>query len=664
MHNQRMFKRLGIILLIVVTVALSLSVAVSAQPDKLQLENCLRGAFSTEEDFMSEAGEIFDGNPYVSDGDLLSLTGMICARNQALVQQFDVEFDMGLDAADILSFEEQIVAFSTELDSPHGNFTDGDLMFNNGHAIPNQSLTLKFQIPFDIGLDAVHFIGEPDRILEFVKVVSDLGRDEFLENPGLLIEILEEFGIDIWFSVEGTWPFFEERPILDGDILSARDGIVVLRQNQLYSAAVPAGIPDRGVDFGADSLTMRTREPERENLLHSSEILYQGRRSFTDGDVLDVGGAVVATNQTLIQNFNPRARFLGLDALSIVPFERTGNPELQTLCSRPLGKFNGSYVPPGSTLTYTGLYQDDESSATEIVPRPCGQHVPVDGELYDTSVNRYRVAFREAGTPRPAFGAADGITTTWNILTRHPIFGYCDYLGDTLATDGDGWMDAQDYREARLGAIAGGDCANAEMRLAVWNTLSPRREGQYVLWLEWEDSTGTHQADFEHHVMIDNTRPRLTMDPASGPIGLEVRTADGDAVVLECGEAPDGASEFQIHGEFKDLHYERFFVRVRGGLLTGAYNFGSHPYWNSPDWTDGTLVLENTDASGTLGSGLVHLRNVDMTDLGENFIECCYILELWAEDLTIRHRFPASRQVDEITVGWQTMVDVPFSASP
>ena len=66
---------------------------------------CKRGCFSTEEDFMMRKGEPYDGNPYISDGDLLSFSGQVCARNADLLNaHYDgtPPADLGLDAVDIV----------------------------------------------------------------------------------------------------------------------------------------------------------------------------------------------------------------------------------------------------------------------------------------------------------------------------------------------------------------------------------------------------------------------------------------------------------------------------------------------------------------------------------------------------------------------------------
>lgn len=86
-------------------------VTVRAQAPAYPLANCRYGAFSTEEDFMMTRGEPYDGNPYISDGDLLGLNGLLCARNADLLRGFDVTEDLGLDALDIPSIERRTVAF-------------------------------------------------------------------------------------------------------------------------------------------------------------------------------------------------------------------------------------------------------------------------------------------------------------------------------------------------------------------------------------------------------------------------------------------------------------------------------------------------------------------------------------------------------------------------
>ena len=274
--------------------------------------------FSTEEDFITRGPKPVDGNPIISDGDLLHSSGYVYMRNHKLLDKCcKVHYDLGLDAADVIDVKRKIVAFSTELDDPHGSFTAGDLVFTNGASLPNFVLLTRFKIPrhLDPGLDAVQFIGKKDTIIKFIDAVRVKGKRYWIEKPARLIEYLEKYGIDIWFSTEGTAPTPNAHAFLDGDLLSAATGTIIAANSQLLPPTVPAGIFKRGVDFGLDAVTC-SRRGNKELLDFSTEILYKGKPMFTDGDVLRFGSGVIITNDDLIQSFEPKAKFLGLDALS------------------------------------------------------------------------------------------------------------------------------------------------------------------------------------------------------------------------------------------------------------------------------------------------------------------------------------------------------------
>lgn len=290
--------------------------AAQAQVDSLA--SCKDLAFSTEEDFVTRGPEPADGNPLVSDGDLLGPNHTVCLRNAELLQQFDVVADMGLDAVDVLDVESRLVAFSTELDSPHGNFAHGDLLTTQGAAIPNQSLLYSFGLESlrsaDLGLDAVHFVGELDAIQGLLRETAQSGRAAYFRSPDLLLGQLRQWEVDIWFSIEGTF-LVEQSRILDGDLLSARDGHVVAPNSNLLPSVVPAGIPSRGIDYGMDGITA-AREPDVKLVRFSTEILFDGERSaFDDGDVIRFGNGVETTGVDLYAPFEPSADFLGTDAL-------------------------------------------------------------------------------------------------------------------------------------------------------------------------------------------------------------------------------------------------------------------------------------------------------------------------------------------------------------
>ncbi|MEZ4675484.1 MAG: hypothetical protein R2932_14725 [Caldilineaceae bacterium] len=287
-------------------------IPVSAQ-STANLGACDEFAYSTEEDFITQGPLPADGNPLISDGDLLSRNGALCARNWQLLQKWEIKADLGLDAADLLFVDGGMVIFSTELDDPQGRFTEGDLLTTNGAIIPNQALLTSFQVGYNLGLDGLHLVGDVKDIDTFLKVAADTEPKEWL-NGKILPAWLERYGIDIWFSVEGTELRAAAVPIYDGDLLSARDGIVVLRQDQLLPASVPAGIPNRGVDFGLDGIT-GARKPDRSSMRFSTELLYRKDPAFTDGDILRVGNGVEIPHHTIIAPFEPKARFQGVDAL-------------------------------------------------------------------------------------------------------------------------------------------------------------------------------------------------------------------------------------------------------------------------------------------------------------------------------------------------------------
>lgn len=285
--------------------------------DNVGLLSCSKMAFSTEEDFVTYGPLPADGNPIISDGDLLGVGCVVCARNQDLLRNFDVKQDLGLDAVDVVDARRNLVAFSTELDSPNlGQFTAGDLLVTSGAVIPNSALLSAFQLRGqDLGLDAVHFVGYPEQIIEFLNYVFKMGPD-YWARDGVLQASLQEHGIDIWFSTEGSAPYPLPPGFIDGDLLSARDGIIVARNSLLLPTAVPAGIPSRGVDFGLDAVTA-DRLATRETLHFSTELLYTGEPRFNDGDVLLILNGVIYTNDDLVRCFEPAARFIGLDALFI-----------------------------------------------------------------------------------------------------------------------------------------------------------------------------------------------------------------------------------------------------------------------------------------------------------------------------------------------------------
>lgn len=320
----------------------------------LNLGACDEFAYSTEEDFITQGPLPADGNPLISDGDLLSRSGTICARNAQLLQKWEIKADLGLDAVDLIFADSPVVVFSTELDDPYGRFHEGDLLATNGAIIPNQALLTAFQVSHDLGLDGLHLVGDPKNVMTFLQVAADTAPEEWL-NGKILPAWLERYGVDIWFTVEGTELHAAAVPIYDGDLLSARTGSVVLRQDQLLPASVPAGIPNRGVDFGLDGIT-GARKPDRLSMRFSTELLYRHDPAFTDGDILRVGAGVEIPHGSVIAALEPKARFLGIDALYMAIASDDGD-------------LSGNNPTGGSRDEQSGVQQGDSTLFIPLVKR-------------------------------------------------------------------------------------------------------------------------------------------------------------------------------------------------------------------------------------------------------------------------------------------------------
>lgn len=644
---------------------------------------CEGGAFSTEEDFMAK-NDLVGKDPYVSDGDLLSVTGYICARNRELLERpFDVSVDLGLDAVHIIDFGKYgppLIAFSTEIDSPHGNFSSGDVLFTNGAVIPNRALMQAFKVNYDVGLDGLQMFGDPEKMVAFANNLPR--RDDPAWNNAVLQEKMKEYGIEIWFSIETTVRVNEKDLILDGDILSA-DGTIISHNRDLHPLTVPAGIVDRGVDFGTDAIAVVT-DPEtgKRQILYSTEILYNGKDGFTDGDVLQQDTGIILTNDTLIAAFKPNADFLGLDALWL-PERIEIKPTITSMCERDTNNFNGGVVLAGDSAAYTGLWRANyhTSPPGNDPRRPCGLYVPIDGPRKPlASMNRFRVAYRPVGTPVPTVGSAHGIETRWYIPRGHweysGILGGWQWIcpevnqGDPttyhlLETTGtEEWMDASDFLDAENGVIG---CTPVELRLAVWNSASIpatdptfNPDGHYIVWLEWEDSSGMHRENADHHIQLDNTAPTI----APYPDGLQIRLMDGKTIVPTCGETSKQA-DLQIWASFYDEHYWYSTLALYGGDPPASWSSSSNYY----DPNDGTAGVKNTYEKGTKPTippaQPVHLRDLNMFDaLGKSFKTCCYLIQMYVYDAAILHSFDGTSIAQYSLPHQSGPAFITFSASP
>jgi len=599
------------------------------------LQACAKMAFSTEEDFITQGPEPPDGNPIISDGDLLSPDGAVCARNHDLLQVFKVTRDLGLDAVDVLSVEKYLVAFSTELDHPGGGFTAGDLLATNGAVIPNVALTHRFEIGYDIGLDAVHFVGDLDSIVAFLDEVKGLSRDYWLENPGALAGMLKQYGLDIWFSTEGTAPSVERPQFLDGDLLSAANGVIILPNSVALPVSVPAGIPDRGVDFGLDAFASHARDVEkaRERGLFSTSILYwpaDGALNFTDGDVLAVGDGVTYTNYDLIKAFEPRADELGLDALYIVTYRPPGE------CEPALAALGGSQAPIANLNPADG-------TVTLFWPtrHPFGNDVPFWGHI-PTCVDKFRVVQRPDGnlgdgTPILPGTWAVGDIATWNGSS-------CVSTMPRPPADAQGYFDGPEYRDDLL------PC-DPSLPLTNWDTsIAADPDGLYEVRLDWIVGGTTFHGPW-HKVQLDNTLPKIN----DMNLVVQAGSAGGTA---DCPIYTPANMPLMLQGDFADDYFWRYQARIDGDLLPG------YPY-TLTNYYDGTLPAAHLDDTGTTPDGsLQDLHPVSVYDLTSVPPDCCYSVRLRVWDRTVWGHFWGFRAVVTAQFGRWVSDDIYFAFQP
>ena len=602
------------------------------------LEECARGCFSTEEDFVMQKSEPYDGNPYISDGDLLSFSGKVCARNADLLSRYydgRPPADLGLDAVDVLDIEARLVAFSTELDDPRGRFTAGDLLFTSGGVIPNRALVYPFGISYDVGLDALQFRGEASRIISFVSAVPTLCPNGW---PGCLQQELKRYGIDIWFSIEGTVMRAGAPSILDGYVLEASTGTIVAKQDALLPADVPADIPQRGVDFGLDALAVPIMLTQQAPLYFSTEILYRGKETpFTDGDVLRMGDGVVLRNENAIAAFYPAADFLGLDALDVGMVVEEREPRITHIGPIAVTDINGGTVPVGGVGNGLGSYV--------AYNRPFGGMIPIYGEI-PSGITKFRVVYRKAGDPRPASPAtATGIAVVpadgWKVEDWSWLNSDCsDWT--PYASDANGWFDTSEYRRLAFGEGMPADCT-AQLPLTVWNSQGSGVDsaGHYVVWLQWEQGGTIYEEPYDHHVQFDNEEPK----------NLQLSIPGGACASYGPTDMP-----IMVQGHFDDAYFWRYRLKIFGGNPPAAHYYGIVNYDDS--------AVDNVGPTGT-GAGLKDLHTVNVNDLpAASVVECAYGLRLWVEDLTIHCGYNLPVNSFPWGLGYENATEITFDYTP
>ena len=214
--------------------------------------------------------------------------------------------------------------------------------------------------------------------------------------------------------------------------------------------------------------------------------------------------------------------------------------------------------------------------------------------------------------------------------------------------DGSGWFDYSDYLHHRNVEW----CLDSGLVLAVWDTKGDpnvaNENGHYLVWLEWRETPGgtVFREPVEHHVQLDNKKPQI--------VSLELRTKAG-AKVPPCGKTT-GQDVFEVYAEFHDPYYWGYLLQVRGGNPPNAKQYGWHNYY------DGTPPVANTNYQGTDPAGMQYLRDIDMTHLGASYVECCYVLDLWVRDRSIRHSFNL-KKTNEYEPTWPNKF-LTFAAAP
>ena len=576
------------------TAAVALGAGVATDAQAQRRDNCRGLLFSTSEDFLNRGPSLPDGNQIVSDGDLLAwdvAAGVrLCRRNAELIRNYDIaRVDLGLDAVWALDERRSVIAFSTELDSPNtGQFGAGDLLFTVGGVIPNAALLAAFNVPrnLDLGLDAVTLVGDRDAIRKLIEIARN---GQFREAPESLPGVLEELDVDIWFSTEGTPPTAERPLFIDGDLLSARMGVIVRSHTSLLPA-LPSGIPLRGADFGLDAFTPG-RDPI-ENVpieLLSTEIIGRARVAFTDGDVLQPGPSIYLNNFDLLKGLEPVTRDLGLDAL------HDDQGEVAE-CAPPSLTFI-SEVEVGAINPVTGLA--DWGGVTQ---RPFARWIRVQGSLPeqvncpDLDKYEYRVEIDE-GTGFPSLtdpGVVHPASQNWRRTVRPTPWSPCPFFrNDTYDSDPLGWFAVTDYR-----LFDGcGDSAS----LAAWNSIGTPEDSLVRIRVVMREigAAALTYASAPVTIKIDNDRlqPPANLLPASsgtGDMWFDIyRTGETSPLGDQCKiEGEGNPVVLDIKGRANDSHFWRYRLRWSGGYVSGTHAVTTGA--DATDFDDGRPDLTDT----------------------------------------------------------------------
>lgn len=638
---------------ITITAFLVLAGSVSAQPN--QERQCAGILFSTSEDFESQS---LSSNAIISDGDLLALQGRttsICRRNAELLRAFEAERDLGLDAVHAVRSAEgrepRLIAFSTELDDPAGRFGAGDLLFTNGAIVPHVALTAHFDLPrdLDLGLDAVELEGQPEALLELAGQLREVGPERLRQEPEILRELLREFEVDILFSTEGTGPTPQRPLFLDGDLLSARDAVVV-RKNASLLSSLPVGIPG-GADFGLDAYTTGVDPIEFEPIeLFSTEIVNKAKPAFTDGDALLPGPRLYLQNLEMLATLEPPIEDLGLDALS-AGSERVACPLTPTI-TEISGVRTADPGSGGAWINASGFALDTGNGR---FTRPFASDIEIAGivptlrtcdRLGDI---HYKVEYQLPGEPW------ESIVFTESDRWERIVDPFCMRRDDRYASDAgadvsEGWFSVADYRLNQR-------CGGEYHELAYWNSTDfiTDDNGNVSFRLTLRDtSDGRVAVGSPVQVQIDNeTIERNDMDLAAGDISFELYEPTTPDPRGEC-ELYDNQCRIQaeededvrvkVRGHISDEYFRNYSLCWGGGEHYGCTGSGFDISGDSYDSSRSEIGDNGTQppAARDVYLGTVNLSDAHQTVTGEPLPAVCgFYIRLSAWDRPIVGSFSA-----------------------
>ena len=213
-------------------------------------------------------------------------------------------------------------------------------------------------------------------------------------------------------------------------------------------------------------------------ILFSTEI--NGKNPpFTDGDVIRAGNGVVISHYDLIRNFKPKARFLGLDALSIhVP--KAAPPceaVIKSVGGMTVGSINSDGLANGSSAT---------TPTFEACDSPFGAWVEILGRKPSCEMcDSFKVEYGKwTDHKKPP--------TVFHALTDPFIEWVSSYSYIKREPTSDGWLDI-------LCSTFKGDL------YFPWNTSS--KDGKYSLRLTIKDNGGVEYVSSPVVVMLDNKLP-------------------------------------------------------------------------------------------------------------------------------------------------------------